>query len=72
MLGPGPREGWRGWHGGGLCLTAAQRPLPGAGRSAGGPALCESHMKYSGEEGLSLVEPASLKPVPASFSHLIL
>lgn len=34
--------------------------------------LLSTHMKNSGEDGLSLVEPASLKPLLASFSHLSL
>lgn len=39
-------------------------------RAGAGPAT--THRKNSGEEGLSLVEPASLKPELASFSHLTL
>lgn len=42
---------------------------PGQGR---GPGAATTHRKNSGEEGLSLVEPASLKPELASFSHLTL
>lgn len=42
---------------------------PGQGR---GPGPATTHRKNSGEEGLSLVEPASLKPELASFSHLTL
>lgn len=37
-----------------------------------GPGPATTHRKNSGEEGLSLVEPASLKPELASFSHLTL
>lgn len=37
-----------------------------------GPGAATTHRKNSGEEGLSLVEPASLKPELASFSHLTL
>lgn len=44
---------------------------PGPGKS-GGPGPATTHRKNSGEEGLSLVEPASLKPELASFSHLTL
>lgn len=42
---------------------------PGSGQ---GPGRAKTHRKNSGEEGLSLVEPASLKPELASFSHLTL
>lgn len=43
------------------------------GRGKGeGPGPATTHRKNSGEEGLSLVEPASLKPELASFSHLTL
>lgn len=44
-------------------------------RAGGARAAAETgqtHRKNSGEEGLSLVEPASLKPELASFSHLTL
>lgn len=44
---------------------------PGQGKGRG-PGLATTHRKNSGEEGLSLVEPASLKPELASFSHLTL
>lgn len=37
-----------------------------------GPGPATTHRKNSGEEGLSLVEPASLKPELVSFSHLTL
>lgn len=62
-LGQGQGPGVRGWgHG-----TGSFRP--GQGR---GPGPATTHRKNSGEEGLSLVEPASLKPELASFSHLTL
>lgn len=55
-------RGVRGWeHGTGS---------PARARAGAGPAT--THRKNSGEEGLSLVEPASLKPELASFSHLTL
>lgn len=44
---------------------------PGQGTGQG-PGMATTHRKNSGEEGLSLVEPASLKPELASFSHLTL
>lgn len=53
-----PGLGTRDWESG-----------PGQGR---GPGPAATHRKNSGEEGLSLVEPASLKPELASFSHLTL
>lgn len=46
------------------------RGVRAGARAGAGPAT--THRKNSGEEGLSLVEPASLKPELASFSHLTL
>lgn len=57
---------------GSLGLGTGDTGSPGQDKGRQGAGMAKTHRKNSGEEGLSLVEPASLKPELASFSHLTL